>query len=168
MLTWDVIVSDVLNCEVDGLLCTANPWLNMSGGVNGAILARGNRHIQDELYAFLATQPKKYVPPATVVETSPGNLPVRVLLHAVAIDAFYGSSPAQVTRTLDNALTLAAQRGCRSIAMPTLATGYGPLSMEQFAEGLKPILSRAYPPVESLTVAVLKESDRARIHATLT
>ena len=33
-----VTVGDVLDAAADVLISTANPWLNMSGGVNGAIL----------------------------------------------------------------------------------------------------------------------------------
>ena len=33
-------VGDVLDASADVLISTANPWLNMSGGVNGAIRQR--------------------------------------------------------------------------------------------------------------------------------
>ena len=35
-----VTVGDVLDAAADVLISTANPWLNMSGGVNGAIRER--------------------------------------------------------------------------------------------------------------------------------
>ena len=34
-------VGDVLNEKVDVLICTANPGLQMTGGVNGDLLQRG-------------------------------------------------------------------------------------------------------------------------------
>ena len=33
----DVVVGDVLRTPADVLVSTANPWLNLSGGVNGAV-----------------------------------------------------------------------------------------------------------------------------------
>ena len=35
-----VTVGDVLDAAADVLISTANPWLNMSGGANGAICER--------------------------------------------------------------------------------------------------------------------------------
>ena len=59
-----------MSCDAptEALLCTANPWLNMSGGVNAAILGRGNLAIQEELHAHIARGPTRYVPSGTVVE----------------------------------------------------------------------------------------------------
>ena len=152
-----VVVQDLLDATADCMLCTANPWLNMSGGVNAAILGRGNMAIQRELHAHIAARPVKYVDAESVVETSTGDLNVDMLLHCVAIDGFYHSDSAMITRVVDRALTLAAQRGCETVVMPTLATGYGPLSMRQFALGLRPLLARSYAPITDLTVHVLKQ-----------
>ena len=48
-----VKVGDVLDEHADVLICPANPWLNLSGGVNGAILMRGGQAVQDELQSHL-------------------------------------------------------------------------------------------------------------------
>jgi len=45
-------VGDIL-AEAADVICPANPWLNMSGGVNGAILSLGGEAMQQELHAFL-------------------------------------------------------------------------------------------------------------------
>ena len=39
-------VGDVLEAAADVLISTANPWLNLSGGVNGAILSAAGPAIQ--------------------------------------------------------------------------------------------------------------------------
>ncbi|HBE68552.1 MAG TPA: Appr-1-p processing protein, partial [Planctomycetaceae bacterium] len=56
-----VSVGDVLAAAADVLISTANPWLNMSGGVNGAIRER-EPGIQAELRAFLASRGKPALP----------------------------------------------------------------------------------------------------------
>lgn len=164
---WEVFVGDLLDQTADAFLCTANPWLNMTGGVNGAILGRGNVEIQRELHAFLAKQPKKFVPPATIVETSPGNLSTKHIFHCVSIDGFYHSSSALVTQTVEAALTKAAQRDCETIVMPTLATGYGPLNMTQFANGLRPLLDRSFGPIRHIGIYVLRPEHQAEIEGVL-
>ncbi len=104
-----VKVGDLLNESADVIVCTANPQLNMSGGVNGAILLRGGEAIQAELHDYLKQSGQRTVAPGTVVRTSPGPLAAKHLLHAVAVDVFYGSSVDLVKQTLDGVFELAAK-----------------------------------------------------------
>ncbi len=126
---------DLLDEVADVIDSTANPSLLMSGGVNGAILMRGGHDVQRELQAHMQRIGREHVDPATVVITSPGPLASKYLLHAVSINAFYESSEALLSETVGNVLKAARDLGARSIAMPALATGYGPLKVEAFARG---------------------------------
>jgi O-acetyl-ADP-ribose deacetylase (regulator of RNase III) len=116
------------------LAATVREAVSMSGGVNGAILARGGATIQEELWAHLRELGKPAVTPGTVVPTVPGCLAAKKILHAVAIDPFYDSSVALVRETVQRALTMAREFGAKTVVMPALATGYGHLSVEPFAE----------------------------------
>ena len=69
--------------------------------------------------------------------------------------------------TCGNALRLAAERGCRTAAMPMLGTGYGPLTPEDFARGLRDAVAGTDHPVERLTVVVRKAEDRESIQRVL-
>jgi O-acetyl-ADP-ribose deacetylase (regulator of RNase III) len=149
-------IGDLLDETADVIISTANPWLNMSGGVNGAILSRGGQSIQEELHTYLRTIAQSAVEPGTVVITSPGPLHAKQLLHAVAIDPFYDSSVELVRQTLERALSIAKGLEARTVAMPTLATGYGHLTMEQFSLGLAGAMDSDWTPIETLTVVVQK------------
>ena len=92
-----VTVGDVLDAAADVLISIANPWLNMPGGVNGAICER-EPAIQFELRDHLESVGESAIPACSVVRTSAGNLPFSHIIHAVAIDPFYDSSP-QIVRT---------------------------------------------------------------------
>jgi O-acetyl-ADP-ribose deacetylase (regulator of RNase III) len=127
-----VAIGDVLETPSDVLISTANPWLNMSGGVNGAIRERCPE-IQAELRAHLASIGRPSVPAGTVVRTSAGALPFAHIIHAIAIDPFYDSTIELVGKTLIAAFDLAVSLGARSVTLPTLATGYGPMSIADFA-----------------------------------
>ena len=94
----NIQVGDVLEVAADVLISTANPWLNLSGGVNGAILSAVGPTIQEELHAYLKSQGISAVPAGTVVQSNAGNLPFDCILHAVAIDPFYDSSVVLVRR----------------------------------------------------------------------
>jgi len=131
---------DLLDESADIIVSTANPALLMSGGVNGAILERGGADVQAELQAHLHSTGRKYVEPGTVVATQPGPLACRRILHAVSINALYESDSALIAQTLAYVFRAAADFGATTLAMPALATGYGPLSIEQFAIGLRSAL----------------------------
>lgn len=132
----EIEVGDILDVRVDALICSANPLLRMTGGVNGALLQRGGIEVQRELEAHLARVGRTWVPPGTVVRTGPGPLEVGCILHAVAVDGFYRSDVERVRRTLVEAFRLAAEEGATTLATPSLATGYGPLSIGDFARAL--------------------------------
>jgi O-acetyl-ADP-ribose deacetylase (regulator of RNase III) len=98
----------------------------------------------------------------SVVATSAGCLPVKKILHLVAIDAFYDSRRDLVQRTLELALATARDCGAKTIAMPALATGYGHLSMREFARALGLAAQADWTPVEKL-VLVLRTIENADI-----
>lgn len=157
-----VEVGDVLEHTADALISTANPWLNMSGGVNGAIreLAPG---IQEELNSYLKSISRPAVSAGTVVRTSTGSLPFLHIIHAVAIDPFYDSSHDIIVKTLAGAFQLAETLQARSISLPTLATGYGPLSITDFGRAFAVAVS-GLRQFESVTIVVrsIQKADTLR------
>jgi O-acetyl-ADP-ribose deacetylase len=164
----DVLVGDVLDVPADVLISTANPWLQMTGGVNLKIILRPRgEFVHEELQAHLLASGGRYVEPGTVVRTGPGSLPVRHILHAVAIDPSYESSVGLVADTIERALTQARELGARTVTIPALATGFGPLSMEEFAAALARAAERDWSPLEALKVVLLREEDADTVRGVL-
>jgi O-acetyl-ADP-ribose deacetylase (regulator of RNase III) len=156
----EVLVGDVLDVPADVLIATANPWLQMTGGVNLAIILRPRgEFVHEGLQRHLRDAGTRYVEPGTVVRTGPGSLPVKHILHAVAIDPSYESSVALVAGTLVRALTIARDLGARVVSTPALATGFGPLSMADFATALRQATEREWSPLETLKVVLKREED---------
>ncbi|MFO0898376.1 MAG: macro domain-containing protein [Pirellulales bacterium] len=152
---------DILREHVAAIVVTANPWLNLSGGVGGALLLAGGDDVQRELHAWLKQTGKTWLPAGSIVCTGPGPLAAngcRLLVHAVAIDALYQTDEATVRRTLAAALQAAADRGMQSIALPALATGYGPLSIREFCAAARPILLADWPGLQECRL-VVKDAD---------
>jgi O-acetyl-ADP-ribose deacetylase len=159
----EVLVGNVLDVPADVLVSTANPWLQMTGGVNLAIILRPKgEDVHAELQRYLPATGRRIVEPGTVVRTGPGSLPVQHILHAVAIDPSYDSSVELVANTITSALTQARDLGAKVVTMPALATGFGPLSMDDFAAALKQALARDWSPLEVLKV-VLRDDDVAEV-----
>jgi O-acetyl-ADP-ribose deacetylase (regulator of RNase III) len=138
MMKLELYQGDILDLQADVLICSANVSLNLSGGVGGALLARFGAGLQEELHGNLPKQAPRFAKPGDVVVTHPQKTPYKAVLHAVAVDAFYDSNTQLITETVRKALGLASLEGARCVALTALATGYGHLSIAQFAEGLCP------------------------------
>jgi len=111
MLHLRIRCGDILDETADVLVSSANTNLAMTGGVNGAILARGGKGVQQELKEVLRGTGRDCAEPGTVVRTGPGPLAFRHILHAVAVDAFHESTPALLRRTIERALAEACALG---------------------------------------------------------
>src|SRR6516225_3905148 len=157
----EVFAGNILDVPADVLISTANPWLQMTGGVNLGIIVRPQGElVYEELQQHLRESGRKVVDPGTVVCTGPGSLPVKKILHAVSIDPSYDSSVDLVARTIVNALSQARQLNARTVTLAALATGFGPLLMEDFARALQQALAHDWTPLETLKV-VVKHQDEA-------
>lgn len=128
---------DIVDEAVDILVSTANPWLTMSGGVNGELLHRGGESIQVELEDYLKKAETKCVPQGAIIETSGGPFQYKCILHVVGIDAFYHSSIEVIEKLLLECIEIASLKGVGRIAVPAIATGYGHLRMVDFAQAVK-------------------------------
>ena len=158
---WRVRRGDILDEPADVLVCAANPHLTLSGGVGGALLLRYGPALQAELDDHLG---RRHVDVGTVVVTEAVGTPYRAVIHAVAVNALYESSPAIVAGVVRAALAVAAQRDARTVALAAVATGYGRLSIGQFAQGVSGLTGEAFPPVERVTVVVRGADDPAGVN----
>jgi len=109
----------------------------MSGGVNGELLHQGGMNMQKQLHGWLATQEKKFVQPGFVMEIGPQPFAFKCIVYTVAVDAFYASSVELVVTCLQRSFEVLYAKGCRSVAVPALATGYGRLSRHDFGIALR-------------------------------
>lgn len=157
-------VGDVLKLAADVLICPANPWLNLCGGVSGALLAVAGPCFQDELHEQLRLRGASSLPPGTIVVSPPGPLPVRHIVHAVAIDDAHSSTVNLVEGALRGALAAAAELGASTISLPALAAGIGPLSLEQFATALHRAMRDADSRIACIMVVVLNPENAALLH----
>jgi O-acetyl-ADP-ribose deacetylase (regulator of RNase III) len=164
----EVLAGNILDVPADVLVSTANPWLQMTGGVNlGIILRPKGEDVYEELQRYLRSTGHDLVEPGTIVCTGPASLPVKNILHAVSIDPSYDSSVALVSQTIARALSQAKALDARTVTLAALATGFGPLSMEDFAVALRQALAQDWSPLETLKVVVKHEAEAAKIREVL-
>lgn len=166
-MRWVLTHGDILDVPADVLVCSANVYLNLSGGVGGEILRRFGDAMQKELHGYLANLNLRFMKQGVVVPAASGGTRFTAVLHAVAVDGFYQSSPAIIQQTVGTALTMAASLGAGRVALTALATGYGRLSMRQFAEGVRPLTEVEFPPLAEVVVCVRHASERDELMAGL-
>lgn len=115
---------DITQEECDAIVNAANSRLAGGGGVDGAIHDRGGPTIMAETDA---KYPDGCATGSAVISTA-GKLKARFVIHAVG-PAWYGGQRGEaklLAGAYRRSLELAAERDCRSIALPALSTGaYG-------------------------------------------
>ena len=156
---WTVAHGNILDVPADVLVCSANVFLNLSGGVGGEILLRHGDAMQKELHALLAARNQRFVQRGDVVTTPPCGTRFKAVIHAVAVDGFYQSSPDVIEAVVCKSLAAAAALGARTVALTALATGYGRLTMRQLAEGITPLMSSDVPPIENVIICARNVGD---------
>jgi O-acetyl-ADP-ribose deacetylase (regulator of RNase III) len=166
-MRWTVKHGDILAESADVLVCSSNVYLNLSGGVGGEILLRYGNAMQVELHRFLADRGLRFANPGDVVAASSCGTPFKCVLHAVAVDAFYASSVALVRSTVHRALEMAASIHARRVALTALATGYGRLSMTDFADAIRPLASLRLSPTEDVIICVSSKRDAQELASAL-
>jgi O-acetyl-ADP-ribose deacetylase (regulator of RNase III) len=165
MTRWYVSIADILDAEADGLICSANPNLNLSGGVGGAFLLRYGTEMQDFLHDHLRSTGQKFIEPGNSVVAPPSGSTYKAVAHAVAIDAFYDTDCEFIRSAYKNAISQLAAASCRTIVAACLACGYGRCSIANFIESIEPLIATPYSNVDTVTLVTTNAELAAAIAA---
>lgn len=118
---------DITEQKVDAIVNAANSSLMGGGGVDGAIHRAGGPRILEECQAYVARHGR--LPTGQAMMTTGGDLPAKYVIHTVG--PIYSSPKSNVqSRQSDqlrdcylNSLKLAAEKGLKTIAFPSISTG---------------------------------------------
>lgn len=160
----DLTRGDITQETVDAIVNAANSSLLGGGGVDGAIHRAGGPAILEECREIRAS--RGALPPGEAVMTGAGRLACRHVIHTVGpvwTDGRRGE-PATLGRCYRNCLALAAARGLRSIAFPSISTGaYGYPVAEAAAVALAAVREVLEPgsPLELVRFVLFGDSDLA-------
>lgn len=119
-----VVDGDLLDQDVEVIVNAWNRnlipwWLLIPQGVSGAIKRRAGKAPFRELGR------KGLIPLGGVVETGAGTLPFKAIIHVAGINLLWRSSEWSVRQSVRTALTLARDRGYRSVGFPLIGAGSG-------------------------------------------
>lgn len=132
-----LIKGDITTAKVDAIVNAANPGMLGGGGVDGAIHHAAGPALQSACYEVEDVSGIR-CPFGEARLTSAGNLSARYVIHAVGPIYNKCSDPRSVLASAyQQALDLALENGCQSVALPAISCGvYG------------------YPPQEAAEVAL--------------
>lgn len=121
-----LLQGDITKIRVDAIVNAANSSLLGGGGVDGAIHRAGGPEILAACRKIVARQGP--CPTGEAVITTAGNLPATFVLHTVGPVWRGGQNgePELLANCYRNALQLAVENDCKTIAFPNISTGvYG-------------------------------------------
>lgn len=156
-----VIQGDVLAEQADGLVCSANVFLNLSGGVGGEILRRHGMDMQNALHECLHRRGLKFVQQGDVIETRGCGTAFSYVFHAVAVDAWYKSSSSVVEALFDKVFERSETLKLSRIAAVAVGTGFGRLPVNEFCKGLLASLDTEYHGISELVLSIPSAHDVA-------
>lgn len=123
-----VKVGDITKEKVDAVVNAANSTLMGGGGVDGAIHRAGGPEILKECKEIRRVQYPDGLPTGQAVITTAGKMSAKHVIHTVG--PVYGRGGKDKAELLAacyrNSLSLAAEKGLKTIAFPAISTGiYG-------------------------------------------
>lgn len=157
-----VIKGDITKVHADAIVNAANTSLLGGGGVDGAIHRAGGPLILEECRKIVARQGGCKTGEAVI--TTAGNLPAKFVIHTVG-PVWNGGHKAEkdlLANCYKNALQLAVENQCKTIAFPNISTGIYRFPKEAAAkiavETVAPFL-QITPKIESVIFVCFDEEN---------
>lgn len=128
-----LVRGDITQAGTQAIVNAANSSLMGGGGVDGAIHRAGGPSILEECKKIVAVQGR--CPTGGAVITSGGNLKARYVIHTVGPVWSGGNRNERdlLAHAYRNSLSLAAEKGIRSISFPSISTGAYRFPIEEAA-----------------------------------
>lgn len=156
-ILWTLKEGNIIDEPADVLICSANVSLNLSGGVGADLLGRYGTKMQKELHSILNTRTPHAAQRGEVFAYTGNELPYKAILHAVAVDGWYHSSPEIVREIIEKSFRMAINLNAQKVASPALATGFGNLTLKDFADAARPLLDHDFPPINEVCICLMED-----------
>nr|WP_297458741.1 O-acetyl-ADP-ribose deacetylase [uncultured Halomonas sp.] len=164
-----VITGDITRLEVDAIVNAANHSLMGGGGVDGAIHRAAGPELKQACQHLRDTDWPDGLPDGEVALTDGFKLPARYVIHTVGpVYAKTKDKSHLLANCYRNALALADEHGCRSIAFPAISTGIYGYPFDDAARVVLDVLIEALPHHElDVTLCFFSDKDAAAFEAVM-
>lgn len=154
---WSLKECNIIDEPADVLICSANVSLNLSGGVGADLLGRYGTKMQNELHRIIAARTPHAARQGEIFAYSGNELPYKAVLHAVAVDGWYHSSPDVVCKIIEQSFRMAMNLNAKKVALTALATGFGDLTLRDFADAIRPLLDQDFFPIKEVCICLMED-----------
>jgi len=151
-----IFVGDIADADAEALCSSTNPRLSLVMGTGASIKARGGVEILRECEAIAGPAGGRLTAGSAHVTTA-GSLPHKIAIHCVASNDAHQTSEAIIRACTGQALMLAAEHQCASIAMPAFATGHAHAKFERAIAVMAEAIASAPDVVKQVTIVVADE-----------
>jgi O-acetyl-ADP-ribose deacetylase (regulator of RNase III) len=151
-----IFVGDIADADADALCTSTNPRLSLMMGTGASVRERGGSGVSRACEAIVAAEGPLQA--GSAYATTAGQLPHKLVIHCVASDAAHHSSAAIVRLCVQNAVRIATEAGCASLALPILASGHADL---RFDEAVQTIAEELRSALLERVVFAVNDPDRA-------
>ena len=134
--TLRLVQGDITERDVDAIVNAANSHLQHDGGVAGAIVRKGGSIIQEE------SDRVGFVLVGNAAITGAGKLPAKYVIHAVGPRMGEGDEDNKLRSAVLSSLSLASEKGVKSISLPAISSGIFGFPKDRCAEILVTAASR--------------------------
>ncbi len=145
--------------DTDAIVNAANEYLNLGAGVAGAIREAGGSAIQAECNDIGSC------PVGSAVMTGGGTLKAKYVIHAVGPMYGEGGENEKLRSAVSTALSLADNKGLKSITFPAISAGYFHFPLEQSAKIITKTIKETAPTLKSLDHIVICLRDEKKFDA---
>ncbi len=132
----EIVLGDITELGVDGIVNAANNHLKMGGGVAYAIRKKGGEEIQKEADGLAPIEVGE------AVVTGAGRLKARYVIHAATMGLDLETDEEKIRSAARNAMNRAIEYRMKTVAFPALGTGVGGFPMEGAARVMLEEVSR--------------------------
>lgn len=154
-----VVRGNIADLRAEVLCSSTNPRLSLYEGTGGDLREKGGWAIKRECEAILEAETQRTgqsdLRVGSAHLTNAGELPAKIIIHCVASDPFHRSSRAIIASCVGNALAIAHNEGCRSIAMPVFATGHAAFRFESAIDAMAEAIVSSQVKLEEVSIALL-------------
>ena len=132
-MTPTLVDGDLLDQDVEAIVNAWNRniipwWLLLPQGVSGAIKKHGGTEPFKEVRRHGA------MPLGSAVETGPGKLPFKAIIHVAGINLLWTATETSIRDSVRNAMRIVNERRYESVAFPVIGAGSGRFNVERARE----------------------------------
>ena len=149
-------IGNIALLDTDAIVNAANEYLNLGAGVAGAIREAGGSAIQTQCNEI------GFCPVGSAVITGGGDLNAKYVIHAVGPMYGEGMENAKLGSAVRSALTLADNKGLKSISFPALSAGFFHFPLAECAKVMVSTIKEVAPGLKNVDHVVLCVSDEKK------